>query len=133
MSAIACFPISHFMAMRTFNRVIFTIRSPCSMSTTRTIDSIALIPQGIGISIATISTSHEITSQIIKITLKLYNKHEKSTRAIRPCTIIHPAASSIFSIKIPYPLVGSFTSTWVTAPTSLPFWIMGELDTGDCF
>ena len=32
----------------------------------------------------------------------------------------HRAASSIFSIKIPYPLVGSFTRTWVTAPTSLP-------------
>ena len=32
----------------------------------------------------------------------------------------YDAASSIFSIKIPYPLVGSFTSTCVTAPTSFP-------------
>ena len=35
-------------------------------------------------------------------------------------------AVSIFSIKIPYPVVGSLISTWVTAPTSLPFWMMGE-------
>ena len=34
---------------------------------------------------------------------------------------IYAAASSIFSIKIPYPRVGSFTSTCVTAPISLPF------------
>ena len=33
-----------------------------------------------------------------------------------PCRIVYPAASSIFSIKIPYPRVGSFTRTWVTAP-----------------
>ena len=38
-------------------------------------------------------------------------------------------AFSIFSIKIPYPVVGSLISTWVTAPTSLPFWMMGEPDT----
>ena len=31
------------------------------------------------------------------------------------------AAFSIFSIKIPYPVVGSLISTWVTAPTSFPF------------
>ena len=37
----------------------------------------------------------------------------------------YAAASSIFSIKIPYPVVGSFTSTWVTAPTSLPSWMIG--------
>ena len=35
-------------------------------------------------------------------------------------------SANIFSINIPYPLVGSFTSTCVTAPISLPFWIMGE-------
>jgi len=40
------------------------------------------------------------------------------------------AAFNIFSINIPYPLVGSFTSTWVTAPTSFPFWTMGEPLTG---
>ncbi len=27
---------------------------------------------------------------------------------------------TIFSIKIPYSVVGSLISTWVTAPTSLP-------------
>ena len=37
----------------------------------------------------------------------------------------HPAAASIFSMKMPYPLVGSFTRTWVTAPTSFPSWIIG--------
>ena len=31
------------------------------------------------------------------------------------------AAFSIFSMKIPYPVVGSLMRTWVTAPTSLPF------------
>ena len=31
------------------------------------------------------------------------------------------AAFSIFSMKIPYPVVGSFTRTCVTAPTILPF------------
>ena len=29
--------------------------------------------------------------------------------------------ASIVSIRTPYPLVGSFTKTWVTAPTILPF------------
>ena len=38
------------------------------------------------------------------------------------------AAFNMFSINIPYPLVGSLISTWVTAPTSLPFWIMGLPD-----
>ena len=32
----------------------------------------------------------------------------------------HDAASSIFSMKMPYPRVGSLTRTWVTAPTSFP-------------
>ena len=35
--------------------------------------------------------------------------------------LFYPAASSIFSINIPYPRVGSFTRTCVTAPTSRPF------------
>ena len=39
------------------------------------------------------------------------------------------AAESIFSMKIPYPAVGSFTMTWVTAPTSFPSWIIGLPDT----
>ena len=38
------------------------------------------------------------------------------------------AAASIFSMKIPYPVVGSLISTCVTAPTSLPFWMTGEPD-----
>ena len=32
----------------------------------------------------------------------------------------YAAASSIFSMKIPYPVVGSLTRTWVTAPTGFP-------------
>ena len=32
---------------------------------------------------------------------------------------------SMFSTKIPYPLVLSWINTWVTAPTSFPFWMMG--------
>ena len=35
-------------------------------------------------------------------------------------------AFSMFSMNIPYPTVGSFIITCVTAPTSLPFWIIGE-------
>ena len=35
------------------------------------------------------------------------------------------AAFSIFSMKIPYPVVGSLIKTWVIAPTSLPFWMIG--------
>ena len=46
------------------------------------------------------------------------------TRATGICTEV-----SIFSIKMPYPVVGSLISTWVTAPTSLSFWMMGEPDT----
>ena len=41
----------------------------------------------------------------------------------RACGIF--AAFNIFSINIPYPVVGSFIITCVTAPTSLPFWMMG--------
>ena len=32
---------------------------------------------------------------------------------------------SIFSMKMPYPVVGSLIITWVTAPMSLPFRIRG--------
>ena len=35
------------------------------------------------------------------------------------------AVSSIFSAKMAYPFVGSSTNTCVTAPISLPFWIIG--------
>ena len=45
----------------------------------------------------------------------------------RACGIC--AAFSIFSMKMPYPVVGSLIITCVTAPTSFPFWIMGEPDT----
>ena len=38
------------------------------------------------------------------------------------------AAESIFSMKIPYPAVGSFTITRVTAPTSFPSWMIGLPD-----
>ena len=43
----------------------------------------------------------------------------------------YAAASSIFSMKMPYPVWGSFTRTWVTAPMSFPSWMMGEPLTND--
>ena len=61
----------------------------------------------------------------LKLRSHFINDHNKKTGA-NPLSFTHPAASSIFSIKIPYPLVGSFTSTWVTAPTSLPSWMMED-------
>ena len=36
-----------------------------------------------------------------------------------------PQCSSIFSIKIPYPFLESYTRTWVTAPMNFPFCIIG--------
>ena len=52
-------------------------------------------------------------------------KIHRSTSVIINCAAVsrthsYDAASSMLSIKIPYPLVGSFTRTWVTAPTSFP-------------
>ena len=47
------------------------------------------------------------------------------------CYFIFSASANIFSIKIPYPLVGSFTKTCVTTPTIRPFCRMGEPDTSD--
>ena len=41
----------------------------------------------------------------------------------------YAAASSMFSIKMPYPVVGSLTRTGVTAPTNFPSCIIGEPDT----
>ena len=38
------------------------------------------------------------------------------------------AAFNIFSMKIQYPVVESLIRTCVTAPTSLPFWMIGEPD-----
>ena len=57
----------------------------------------------------------------LEVAISFYQTQIKNDRGKRPCQIIYSAASSMFSIKIPYPRVGSFTSTWVTAPTSLPF------------
>ena len=39
--------------------------------------------------------------------------------------MIFSASESIFSINIPYPRVGSFTNTCVTAPIILSFWMIG--------
>jgi phosphopantothenoylcysteine decarboxylase/phosphopantothenate--cysteine ligase len=44
----------------------------------------------------------------------------ENARGKLPLAYIYPATSSMFSMKIPYPLVGSFTRTWVTAPTNFP-------------
>ena len=55
----------------------------------------------------------------------------KKAGANYPCFSFH-AASSIFSIKIPYPIVGSFTKTCVTAPTSFPPCIIGLPLRSDC-
>ena len=54
----------------------------------------------------------------------LYIFSRKKRRGI--ARLNYAAASNIFSIKMPYPVVGSLTRTWVTAPTSLPSWMMGE-------
>ena len=46
------------------------------------------------------------------------------------CLLAYDARSpiwfSMLSINIPYPVVGSLMRTCVTAPTSLPFWMMGS-------
>ena len=42
--------------------------------------------------------------------------------------LIFSASASIFSINIPYPVVGSPMRTWVTAPTSRPSCTMGLPD-----
>src|SRR5699024_1273242 len=44
------------------------------------------------------------------------------------CLFCYPAASSMLPMKMPYPVVESLTSTWVTAPTSMPFCRMGLPD-----
>lgn len=49
----------------------------------------------------------------------------KRTRAVSGARPRSQAAFSIFSMKMPYPLVGSFSKTWVTAPTSFPFCRIG--------
>ena len=57
----------------------------------------------------------------------LYIFSRKKRRGI--ARLNYAAASSMFSMKMPYPVVGSLTRTWVTAPTSLPSWIIGLPDT----
>jgi len=44
----------------------------------------------------------------------------------------YSAASSMFSMKMPYPVSGLLTSTWLTAPTSLSSCMIGEPLTSDC-
>lgn len=47
-----------------------------------------------------------------------FKHHEASFRLYcRSSTVFF----NIFSINMPYPLVGSLTSTWVTAPINFPF------------
>lgn len=59
--------------------------------------------------------------------IRIINQHKKMVKSSIPLhlTIFCYSAFSIFSIAIPYPLVGSFRKTWVTAPTSLPFCTIG--------
>ena len=57
--------------------------------------------------------------------------HKINTKKPRLTTSasFYAAASSMFSMKMPQPVVGSFTRTWVTAPTSFPSWMIGLPDT----
>ena len=50
-----------------------------------------------------------------------YHIQTENGRGKLPLPFIYSADLSIVSRKIPYPLVGSFSSTWVTAPTNFPF------------
>ena len=61
----------------------------------------------------------------------MQNLLPKKTGANRPRHKFYFAVSSIFSRKMPWPRVGSFTKTWVTAPMSFPSWMMGLPDTVD--
>ena len=70
------------------------------------------------------------------IKLPLYESHCQKAISNRFCNrldiafcfypAISPICESIFSIKTPSLLVGSFTIARVTAPMSLPSWMMGE-------
>lgn len=56
------------------------------------------------------------------------NKEALTSKLAAPPYYSCPAwtqCSSMFSIKIPYPFVESWINTWVTAPMSLPSWMMG--------
>ena len=48
-----------------------------------------------------------------------------ATKSGRILSARYAAASNIFSIKIPYPVEGSLTRTWVMAPTSFPVAVPG--------
>ncbi len=57
-----------------------------------------------------------------------FNLSQSDTKIVNcQFSIVHSyaAASSIFSIKMPYPIVGSLTRTCVTAPTSFPVAVPG--------
>ena len=60
---------------------------------------------------------HEATTGFRFRTITQEPAIRKGEKAL--CPVCRPAFS-IFSMKIPYPLVGSFKRTWVTAPTSFP-------------
>ena len=77
-----------------------------------------------------IAESQSIMNSFIREDTRLSNWLSRKTSPGE--LFFYPAASSIFSIKIPYPAVGSFTSTWVTAPTSFPSCRIGEPDRSDC-
>ena len=69
-------------------------------------------------------------SCLISLALCLLYNHSVFYQQVN---ILCPAqCSSIFSINIPYPRVGSFTSTWITAPKIFPFCRMGLPLTSDC-
>lgn len=61
---------------------------------------------------------------------KAYRIQEKGGSKLPPHN--YPAASSIFLIYIPYPVVGLFPKTWLTAPTSLLSCMIGLSLTSDC-
>ena len=52
-------------------------------------------------------------------------RNETNAGGNSPSAFVSSVVISIFSMKMPYPVVGSFIKTCVTAPTSLPFWMMG--------
>ena len=75
-------------------------------------------------------------SPMAKIFINFFIIHQRSDFIIHYSFLFYDAFAigicaefSIFSMKMPYPVVGSLIRTCVTAPTSLPFWMMGEPDT----
>ena len=80
-----------------------------------------------------IATLLKILCFFVESLLSSYHRVIKSQEigAVNDRPYSYDAASSIFSMNIPYPLVGSLTRTWVTAPTSLPFCKIGLPNTRD--